>query len=85
MAIKDHLESTKQDDWIEYIINALNGTSDELEYMMEEYLDMGFDEDALTTKIDSQIWCCEQCGWWVEVCDTNEDGICRDCEPDEDE
>lgn len=79
--IKEHLKSTKQDDWIDYIIEVLRGTcSNDLEEYADEYRDMGFDDDMLYQSIDEAIWCCETCGWWVEVCETDEDGNCEQCQ-----
>ena len=34
--------------------------------------------------IDSQIFMCEQCGWWCEVGIYDEDGICGECVEDRD-
>jgi hypothetical protein len=78
--IKEFVKSENQEDWIDYIIQSLLGTCDSLSEMEEEYTKMGFDVNYLHSSIDENIWCCEKCCWWVEVCETNEDGICEDCD-----
>lgn len=35
--------------------------------------------------IDTQVFCCEQCGWWCEISEQNKndgDYICDDCYED---
>jgi len=78
--IKDNLRSEKQDDWIDYIIEELRGTSNSLEYLADEYREMGFDDTLLYQSIDVNIWCCESCSWWVEECDTDDNGNCEQCQ-----
>ena len=80
MSIKKYLKSNEQEDWINYIIESLLGTSENFTVLEDEYLSMGFCHDALCEKVDNYIWLCESCGWWVEVSETNEDGICEDCQ-----
>lgn len=50
----------------------------------------GIVEDALSLDdhnfIDSEIFLCDTCGWWYEICDQSENGTdCIDCNSDEDE
>jgi len=46
----------------------------------------GFEEEELTPEmlqaIDEEIFQCNGCGWWEEVCDRNDlngDALCSDC------
>lgn len=81
MSIAQYIEGEDiQDNWIDYIIEALRGTCNGLTEYREEYEDKGYDVGALTGAIDENIWCCESCNWWVEVCDTDDDGTCTDCQ-----
>lgn len=84
MSIKEYVKSNNQEDWIDYIISQLKGTCDSLTEYEEEYLEMGFNDEELYSAIDVNIWCCEVCGWWVDV-DETEDGICLDCLKDNNE
>ena len=83
MSYKEYIKGNKQDDWIDYIIQSLQGTCGSLSEFLNEYLDEGFDEIELCEAIDANIYQCEECGWWVEVSETNELGICESCQEDE--
>lgn len=54
--------------------------------MAEALAAHGYDEDALTLEvlqaIDEEIFQCDGCGWWEEICDKNDlsgDALCSDC------
>ncbi len=83
--IKDYLKSTKESDWIEYIISNLQGTINDLEYYKEEYIAEGFNEDTLLEELDNSIFLCN-CGWWCDISEQSieytEEQVCIDCEDD---
>jgi hypothetical protein len=65
------------------VIQDLTGTTMTLQNVLDDY---SKDESDLTPEdhatIDSEIFCCDNCGWWCEVSESNEDGpnqICDDC------
>lgn len=72
---------------VDKVIEYLQGTCETLQDGVETfYPDM--DEDDLTQedhrKISNEIFFCEQCGWWYEVCEMADnsvvdDTICLDC------
>lgn len=69
---------------ISELIESLNGTCKTI----AEALPDDMEEDDLTEAdhedIDNQIFLCEQCNWWCEICERiEEDDICEDCK-DED-
>lgn len=55
------------------IAEALLGTCDDLPDEVAEDVD-------LAQLLDGLIWRCETCDWWVEVCETDDDGNCEDCQ-----
>ena len=73
---------------VQQVIDYLQGTYMQLQEVVEIYYpDMS--EDDLTEEdhfeIDNQIFLCETCGWWYELCeqcseteDCNEND-CQDC------
>lgn len=83
MSIKEYIkDNTNQESWIDYIIETLLGTTNDLDSYLLEYKNEGFDVDYLLTSIDHNIWKCEGCGWWVDVGETNDEGYCEDCQDD---
>ncbi len=80
---KEYINSDKQQDWINYIVESLQGTCDSLSEYRDEYLEQGFDEDELVTQVDSIIFECGDCGWWYEVGkmsdEISDDCICENC------
>lgn len=70
---------------IEEIINHLTGTCGTLDEACQFVLGEEFDSTNLTRAeseyIDSTIFCCESCGWWMETIETSEEepGYCIDC------
>jgi len=83
--ISDYLKSDKEEDWIEYIAQSLNGTTNSLNEYLEEYIDKGFSEDKLYEEIDNITFQCT-CGWWCDVSEMNDlDGetVCDDCYEEE--
>lgn len=71
---------------IQHLIDVLQGTALTLE---EGCNQLGFSETELRENdyadIDNEIFRCETCGWWSEVCEMSEseDGVCIDCKEDE--
>jgi hypothetical protein len=49
----------------------------------KDVLPEGISEDDLThedlIEIDQRIALCEECGWWVDAGEINEEGKCEDC------
>lgn len=35
--------------------------------------------DDFCRVLDDNVMCCEQCNWWCDAGDVNDDGICNDC------
>lgn len=67
---------------IDSLIESLTGTCSSIDDKLPE----GMDWNDLTmddhNKIDNEIFCCDQCGWWCENSDMSEnedDQICNDC------
>lgn len=75
------IKSMRPDNFdIDVLIDALQGTADTI----EQHLPEDMTEDDLTREdydaIDSRIWRCSCCDWWVEVCELAEDSDqCTDC------
>lgn len=78
---------------IEILINNLRGTCNSMEQVMDDlYPEMDWMVDATKEELeglDSEIFQCEECGWWCEqheMCDDNSgDWVCRDCRPGDEE
>lgn len=64
------------------LIETLQGSCDTLDAALPdgmEFIDLTKDDHD---RIDSEIFLCEQCGWWCEQSEANEsDGgdVCQDC------
>lgn len=60
------------------IVDHLSGTSGVYDAATcEEYsLEMSELEQIME---DGEWLRCEQCGWWVETCETNDNGNCEEC------
>jgi hypothetical protein len=76
---------------VQVLIYHLQGSCDTLNSAIDT-LFPGMSEDDLTeddhNEIDNQIFLCETCGWWCEICEQDLDGNCEDCSTeneDEDE
>ena len=76
--------TTERIDILNEIIRDLLGTCQILDAVAHEH---GIDD--LTTEdllfIETEIFCCSNCGWWCEVCeahDDNGDTLCDDCYED---
>ena len=62
------------------IVGDLLGTCGSLDDKLEELgHDIGTYPFEGLVHIDSHITCCEECNWWVETCDLNEEDVCNDC------
>jgi len=79
-----NITDEKLDEFIQY----LQGTCmsmDEAKTKFFEDEDVNADDDFTADQLDticSEIGCCETCGWWVEVCELDEDENCQDCQDD---
>lgn len=62
----------------EDVAGRLNGTCDGL-------TDDELEDQEMLLELDNLIWMCECCGWWVEVHETNDNGICEDCRDEEED
>ena len=69
------------------IISELQGTCNSLEDGIQSV--MGEDKNSnnipieILEFIDMEIFLCETCGWWYEICERNlncDDNICDDCD-----
>ncbi len=67
---------------IQILIEDLQGTCSTI----EDHLPEGMDWNDLTTEdheaIDNEIFLCAECGWWYEVCQSNDrddENVCDDC------
>ena len=79
MGYKQYIDGNTQNDWIEYIVQSLQGTCGSLGEYLDEYLEEGFDELELCKVIDANIGECSECGWWYEICELDVDSICESC------
>lgn len=51
----------------------------------EEEVDLADFDIELLRVLDDQVMACEGCQWWCETHELNEDQVCSDCAPDEDD
>lgn len=67
------------------LADALQGTCMSIEDGCEQ---VGIDHDAMTVEehqeLDGLVFLCDQCGWWCEACEANENpggggDLCDDC------
>lgn len=73
-------------DQLNQLIENLKGTTSSID---QEASKLGFEEDDLTMEqfeyIDSEIFLCEECGWWCSIGDLAlgasnlTDMVCEDC------
>lgn len=70
------------------VAEYLQGTCNSLEEALEHF----FGTDDLTEfavelmeVLDDITMLCEQCGWWTETGFINDNGICDQCEPEDEE
>ncbi len=65
------------------IAEELNGTCGDLNKSLE---DRGIEFNDLSVELlsvlDNEVMDCQQCGWWHESHELNDDQICKDCEDD---
>ena len=69
---------------LEEIVENLQGTCNDLDSIVDEVtncvcsgLDLTFDQHDY---INQQIFLCETCGWWYEICEQSEDfENCESC------
>ena len=72
----------KESEFIDKIIDNLNGTCDTFEDHLEYYGIKRLDDEALKY-FDENIFCCSNCGWWQESSHQDIDGNCIDCQEEE--
>lgn len=71
---------------LDELINSLRGSSDSLDNALNRLFDKEFDSMSIDDSLylDSQIFQCETCGWWCDICEMseneNDDWICEDCQ-----
>lgn len=72
------------------VSEALLGSCDDLEEVLQFHFGEGnnditmFDQKLLL-QLDDFTLKCEECGWWCETGEMNEDSQCEDCAPKEDD
>jgi hypothetical protein len=88
------METTRPKDFDpQAIVDALNGTANDIQEALDDYYPGMLDTDMLSTDhdiIDNQIFKCSCCGWWCEIHEAVEnDGgsedICTDCKDEGDD
>lgn len=73
---------------IEEFVESLRGTCRSIDEACNEF---GMTFEDLTGEdleyIDNEIFCCEDCGWWCELCETSYtvENTCKDCNPEDEE
>lgn len=74
-------------DHVDEVAHALQGTCKSLAEVLEEH-GLGHLEDdrAFLEGLDNEVFCCDECSWWCELSEMSErhEGVCTDCQPDED-
>lgn len=67
----------------EDIADELQGTCMSMTEVLERHEMEGAEDDAdFCYGIDSRIFCCELCGWWLEIsemCPDHDEWKCDDC------
>ncbi len=73
------IQKVQVSDLVQYLIGTCHS-------LAEGCAACGFEEEELTPEmlqaIDEEIFQCNGCGWWEEVCDRNDlngDALCSDC------
>ncbi len=68
---------------IEYLQGSCNTINQAVAAVISEELDENFLTQKQLEEIDSELFCCETCGWWCEISDQGEDEngepACKDC------
>lgn len=75
------------EDPVQTVAQSLQGTCKSLhEALAENQLEHLEDDAEFLKGLDNEVFCCSQCDWWCELNEMSEehDGICTDCQPDED-
>lgn len=69
---------------IREVIEQLKGSCDDIDSALPDRMDLEDLTNDDYIAIDTEIFQCEQCGWWCEICEQAEDSeICEDCKNDE--
>ena len=65
------------------IADDLNGSAQTAADLAEHY---GVEPDEIeAAAAECEVELCDQCGWWCETSELNEEQHCEDCQSDEDE
>lgn len=65
------------------VATALSGSCGSISAMLDRYeYDPALEMDIVfCAELDSEVFCCEQCGWWDELSEMSDvEHICVDCE-----
>jgi len=75
----EELQELTKDEAVDHIINELIGTCNDLHPWEEAFEAIFNDSKYLTARLDQHIQRCEDCDWWSETHEIDEDGVCCDC------
>lgn len=67
----------------EYLIGTCESVQDAI--TKHDFEDTDDAIDQVNERIDDIGFCCELCGWWCELSESNDCDICNDCFEGEDE
>jgi hypothetical protein len=65
------------------LIYDLQGTCEELYSFLEREAEDLIDHMPFLNYLDNHIFLCDGCGWWCELSEMSDEGVCRDCCSDE--
>jgi hypothetical protein len=66
------------------IASELQGTTRDLEDVLKEHgLDFTTIPKEMLEILDDQVKLCDQCGWWDDVSEFDDNNICENCREDE--
>lgn len=84
--MNDNAENREKMDRVaEFLLGTCMSVDDGLQKIFGEDVELTDFETSLLEYLDEQTMCCEQCGWWCESHELNDDQVCRECAPEEDE
>ena len=80
---------------IQEIISSLQDTCNELNSFVVSYINSEFNDtnsdlidsedeienwEEFNEYLDNELFLCDDCGWWYEVCERSENDNCEDCD-----
>lgn len=71
---------------VEELIESLKGTCQSISQILSLIHEEMFEEDLSyedLEAIDSEIFCCETCGWWWEISECADENVCLECHEEE--